>query len=66
MATNLNIDDRLLAEAVRLGGRRTKRATVDAALQEFVARRKQQRIVELFGKLEWDPGYDYKRERARR
>ncbi len=66
MPTNLNIDDRLLAEAVRLGGRRTKRATVDAALQEFVARRKQQRIVELFGKLEWDPGYDYKRERARR
>ena len=66
MPTNLNLDDRLLTEAVRLGGRRTKRETVNAALQEFVARRKQKRVLELFGRLEWDPGYDYKRERTRR
>jgi len=51
---------------VRLGGRRTKRETVNAALQEFVARRKQKRILELFGRLEWDPRYAYKRERTRR
>lgn len=66
MPTNLNLDDRLLSEAVRLGGRRTKRETVNAALQEFVARRKQKRILELFGQLDWDPSYDYKRERTRR
>lgn len=66
MPTNLNLDDRLLSEAVRLGGRRTKRETVNAALQEFVARRKQKRVLELFGQLDWDPSYDYKRERTRR
>ncbi len=66
MPTNLNIDDALLEEAVRLSGKKTKRDTVNAALQEYVSRRKQRRIVGLFGKLDWDPRYDYKRERGRR
>jgi Arc/MetJ family transcription regulator len=66
MPTNLNIDDDLLAEAVKLSGKRTKRETVDAALQEYVSRRKQRGILQLFGKLEWDPRYDYKGERSRR
>jgi hypothetical protein len=65
MATNLNIDDRLLEEARVLGGKRTKRETVNEALAEYIARRKQRRIRNLFGKLRWDPGYDYKRERSR-
>ena len=65
MPTNLNIDDALLAEALRLSGKRTKREAVDAALQEYVSRRKQRGILELFGKLEWDPGYDHKKERNR-
>ena len=65
MSTNLNLDDVLLEEALKLSGKRTKRDTVNAALQEFVARRKQRRILELFGKLEWDPGFDYKKERGR-
>ena len=66
MPTNLNLDDALLDEAVKLSGKRTKRATVNAALAEFVSRRKQRRILGLFGKLEWDPRFDYKKQRERR
>ena len=66
MATNLNLDDALLDEAVKLSGQKTKRATVNAALAEFVSRRKQRRILGLFGTLEWDDRFDYKKERARR
>jgi len=66
MPTNLNLDDALLDEAVKLSGKRTNRDTVNAALAEFVSRRKQRRIFELFGKLEWDPRFDCKKERERR
>ena len=66
MPTNLNIDDRLLNEAVRLSGKSTKRETVNAALAEYVSRRKQRKILDLFGKLEWDGAFDYKKERSRR
>jgi Arc/MetJ family transcription regulator len=66
MPTNLNLDDALLEEAVKLSGKRTKRDAVNAALQEFVSRRKQRRVLELFGKLDWDPRFDYKKERERR
>jgi Arc/MetJ family transcription regulator len=65
MATNLAIDDRLLDEALRVGGQRTKKDTVTQALQEFVQRRKQARILELFGKVDFDPKYDHKRQRRR-
>lgn len=66
MPTNLNLDDALLEEALKLSGKRTKREAVNAALQEFVSRRKQRRILELFGQLDWDPRYEYKKERGRR
>ena len=49
MATNLAIDDRLLDEALKVGGHRTKKATVTEALEEYVRRRRQVKIVELFG-----------------
>lgn len=65
MATNLAIDPHLLDRALEVSGERTKTATVRRALEEFVARREQGRIVELFGSLEWDPEYDYKAERSR-
>lgn len=65
MATNLAIDDDLLTEALRVGGKRTKKDTVTEALQEYVQRRKQARILDLFGKVEFDPKYDYKRQRRR-
>ena len=66
MPTNLAIDDRLLEEARRVGKHRTKKETVNAALTEYVQRRKQQEILSLFGKIDYDPGYDYKRERRSR
>ena len=66
MATNLAIDPDLLDRAVEVSGERTKKAAVTKALQEFIARREQRRIAELFGKLEWDDSYNYKAERSRR
>lgn len=66
MATNLAIDPELLDRAVRVSGERTKKAVVTKALQEFIARREQRRVAELFGKLEWDESFDYKAGRSRR
>lgn len=65
MATNLAIDDRLIDEARRIGGKRTKRETVTEALEEYIRRRRQARVVELFGTVDIDPAYDYKRQRRR-
>lgn len=65
MATNLALDPELLEQAFRLSGESTKKAAVTRALQEFIARREQQRVAELFGSLDWDESFDYKRERTR-
>ncbi len=65
MATNLAIDPELLNRALEVGGEKTKKATVNRALQEFIARREQERLLDLFGKLYWDDSFDYKRERSR-
>lgn len=65
MPTNLAIDDRLLEEAQRLGGHRTKKATVTEALEEYIQRRKQARILELFGTVQFDPKYNSKKQRGR-
>ena len=66
MATNLAIDPDLLDRALQVSGERTKKAAVTMALQEFIARRQQKRVLDLMGKLDWDPSYDYKAERSRR
>ena len=66
MATNLSIDPDLIERALEVSGERTKKAAVTKALQEFVARRQQKRLLDLMGKLEWDPAFDYKAERERR
>ena len=65
MATNLAIDPSLLNKALEVGGENTKKATVNKALREFIARREQARLLELFGTLDWDDEFDYKRERSR-
>lgn len=65
MATSLSIDPELLDRALQVSGERTKKAAVTMALREFIARREQKRILELFGNLDWDPDYDYKAERSR-
>lgn len=66
MPTNLAIDDRLIEEAKKLGRHRTKKDAVTAALDEYVQRRKQQDVLSLFGTIEYDPRYDYKRERRKK
>jgi len=63
MPTNLAIDDHLLEEAQKIGRHRTKRETVSAALEEYIAHRKQQEILTLFGKIDYERRFDYKRER---
>ena len=65
MATNLDIDPKLIDQVLKLSGERTKKAAVTKALQEFIARRDQRKLLDLFGKLDWDPNYNYKKERSR-
>jgi Arc/MetJ family transcription regulator len=66
VATNLDLDPALIDEAVSVGGARTKKEAVTAALREYIARRRQTRIARLFGTLDFDPKYDYKKQRRRR
>lgn len=66
MATNLAIDDGLLVEAQGISGLKTKKDTVNLALKEFIQRRKQAEIVELFGKIEYAEDYNYKKMRSRK
>lgn len=65
MPTNLAINDELLEEALQLGGHRTKKATVNEALKEYIQRRKQLKILDLFGQIDYDPNDDYKEQRRR-
>jgi Arc/MetJ family transcription regulator len=66
MPTNLAIDDRLIDEARAIGGHRTKKEAVTAALEEYIKRHKQRRILELVGQISYDPKYDYKAARRRK
>jgi len=63
LATNLAIDDKLIDEARRVGNHKTKKEAVTTALQEYVQRRKQLEILKLFGTIDYDPDYDYKKMR---
>ncbi|MGD0987125.1 MAG: type II toxin-antitoxin system VapB family antitoxin [Candidatus Sulfotelmatobacter sp.] len=66
MATNLALDDKLIEEARKTGGHKTKKEAVTKALEEYVRRRKQLAIIEAFGTVDFDPDYDYKAERRRK
>ena len=66
MATNLAIDDRLIEEARKSGKHKTKKEAVTTALQEYIQRHRQRRILEAFGTFDFDPSYDYKAERKRK
>lgn len=66
MPTNLAIDQDLLERAFRVSGEPTMKAAVTRALEEFIARREQGRVAELFGKLQWDTSFDHKAERTRK
>jgi Arc/MetJ family transcription regulator len=66
MSTNLALDDRLIEEARQLGHHKTKKEAVNAALDEYVRRRKQLAILDLVGKIDYDENYDYKQARRKR
>ena len=65
MPTNVSLDTKLVHAALKVSGERTKNAAVTKALEEFVARRRQKGLIELFGQLEWDSNFNYKGERSR-
>ena len=65
MATNLQIDDRLIMKAVKLGGHATKKAAVTQALTEYVSHLEQEKILSLFGSVEYESNYNYKKQRTK-
>jgi Arc/MetJ family transcription regulator len=65
VASNLALDPKLLERALKVSGERTKKAAVTKALEEFVARRSQKKLLDLMGSLEWDDSYNHKAERSR-
>lgn len=65
MPTNLALDDRLIEKARRTGRHRTKKQAVTAALEEYIQRREQLRILSLFGTVEYNPKFNYKAARRR-
>ncbi len=66
MPSNIDFDPELLAQVQELGGFRYKKDALNAALEEFINRRKQKEVIQLFGKVEYDPEYDYKKQRKRK
>ena len=65
MATNVELDEALIQEARRLGKHRSKRATIEEALREYVEHRQQKEVLKLFGEIDYDTSYDYKALRKR-
>lgn len=63
MPTNLAIDNKLIEEAVKIGKHKTRKATVNEALKEYILKRKQMMIREVFGKIEYDASFNYKKQR---
>lgn len=65
MASNIEFDPYLLSEVLKLGGFKYKKDAVNAALKEYVQRHQQVKILDVFGAIEYDKKYDYKKERKR-
>lgn len=65
MATNLAIDDSLLRKALKIGGKKTKKDTVNEALREFIVRREQKKVLDLFGTVEYFDDYEPKKDRKK-
>jgi Arc/MetJ family transcription regulator len=65
MDSNIEIVNNLIQEALELGGHISKRAVIEEALREYVQRRKQLKVLELFGTIEYEDNYDYQQQRQR-
>ena len=66
MATNLALDDGLIEEAKMLGKHKTKKGAVTEALVEYIQRRKQVEILQMFHTIEYEADYDYKKQRSQK
>ena len=66
MPTNLKLDDNLIEATVKLGNFKSKQEAVNSALAEYVQRRQRLRILDLSGKIAFDPKWDYKKLRRKR
>ena len=65
MATNLAIDDKLIIKAQKIGHHKTKKEAVTTALKEYIAHKKQLEVIDLFGSMEFNKNFDYKKARKR-
>ena len=65
MATNLQVDDKLIIKAVKLGGHKTKKAAVTQALIDYIEHLQQKQILSMFGTVDYDSEYDYKKQRSK-
>jgi Arc/MetJ family transcription regulator len=65
MATNLAIDDKLIIKAQKIGHHKTKKEAVTTALKEYIAHKKQLEVLDLFGSIEFDKDFEYKKARKR-
>ncbi len=63
MRTNIVIDDKLMEDALKATGLRTKKEAVEQGLQLLIRRNKQQAIRKLRGKLQWEGDLDEMRGR---
>ena len=65
MATNLALNDKLIEEAMKLSGAKSKKDAVNLALEEFIRMRKRLTIASLAGQVQFIENYDYKKQRSR-
>lgn len=63
MTVNLQIDEALIQEALTLSNQQNERDVVEQALREYVQRRQQMKILDLFGTIDYDDDYNYKQQR---
>lgn len=63
MATNIDLNEKLVSKAMRLAKVKSKKDAVNIALEEYVQRREQLKVLDLFGTVEFDESYDYKEQR---
>jgi Arc/MetJ family transcription regulator len=62
MRTNIDIDEKLMSEALRLTGLKTKRAVVEAGLRILIRLKRQEDILHLAGKVQWEGNLDESRQ----
>ncbi len=66
MPTVAKLNDKLIGEAVKLGGFKSKQEAVNSAVAEFVQRRNRLRLLELEGQVEFHADWDHKKLRGKR